>query len=760
MKRRAASRNSFQVRFGQLVRDRRIALGLSQLDLARLAYGDEERASEVADVESGRYAPKADKIARFRHALNIPIELIEQLRDAPSWPRIVSPSSGLDRVVSGRDADVDAVRDKLDESSAVAIVPGLVLKGAPGVGKSTLGRYYAAAFREHYFGIWWLRAQSRQTLINDFYELSVALDLAAGDTDRETLAHMALAFLQSADDPWLLVFDNARLADAIRDWRPENGNIHFLVTSRSGNWPTARYGIHKTEVLQVEHATDLLLRESGRNDSRDAARILAINLDQLPLAIVVAGAWLRDRPSVTFEAYLQKIDDRIADKPVTLVDYPNSVYGAIVLSIRDISSNAETILRCISFFAPDRISPTLFYDFSEADLSEDRFESVPKSILKLVTSRPEVEAAFAELERNSLIEREGNSWRIHRTTQIVCRATLAGDQQSWMRYASSILSASYPSGGENNPQFAINWPKCEALNPHVEMLFHLLPKNTAGSELEHNFNQAALYYWKQEQRIIATQYALRVLRSRLARLPRNSRDVAEAYSNLAAYLAMQGKLNAAKELGSKAVQIAENNAKIPDADKAIWHGCFGYVLNECAVRSSDGSNWEAAIRLARESRRYHHVALRLHARCYGRISRQVGIHLRNIGKVLETLGREGAAFSVHKAALSIRRKALQPSDPDLGISLSDVGGHLLARGNLREAGQLLRQCLSIFEAAYPSNPSHGRRLDAARKLALWSIVGGELTETERLVADYNDDLDMAELVAEAKAISAPPKYRR
>lgn len=72
--------NSFQIRFGQVVRRYRDKRGLSQMDVARLVYSDETRTSGVSDVERGRNEPQADTIARYRDALEIPEEEIDACR--------------------------------------------------------------------------------------------------------------------------------------------------------------------------------------------------------------------------------------------------------------------------------------------------------------------------------------------------------------------------------------------------------------------------------------------------------------------------------------------------------------------------------------------------------------------------------------------------------------------------------------------------------------------------------------------------------
>lgn len=74
----------FKFRFGSLVKKYRERAGLTQMDVARLVYRDEEKSSRVSDVERGRHTPQASTIADYREALKIPEHEIERLKEADS----------------------------------------------------------------------------------------------------------------------------------------------------------------------------------------------------------------------------------------------------------------------------------------------------------------------------------------------------------------------------------------------------------------------------------------------------------------------------------------------------------------------------------------------------------------------------------------------------------------------------------------------------------------------------------------------------
>ncbi|MEM1345915.1 MAG: helix-turn-helix domain-containing protein, partial [Pseudomonadota bacterium] len=347
----ADSRKTEIKRFGVVVRARREAKGWSQDALAASALGTVDGKSHVSRIENGRIkALKSDTVRKIAAALGIDrTEVPASLRwpgDAPTWPAILSPGTRVERTVQGREDDVAALHDKLTTAGQVAIVSGgapanhagTVVKGMGGIGKSTLARHYIATHATRYRGIWWLRAETEESLIDDLCKLAGHIDVSAADhpekSERATATVMAL---NRETEPWLLVYDNATSAAALKPWCPDTGPVALLVTSREGHWPG--FAEYRTERLTLGPATDLLLQEARcdgpRDHDRDGARTLAETLDGLPLALVLAGGWLRDVPEAGFADYAARLAELLRTRPkqVGVEDYPVSLYAAVKLSL-------------------------------------------------------------------------------------------------------------------------------------------------------------------------------------------------------------------------------------------------------------------------------------------------------------------------------------------------------------------------------------------------------------------------------------------
>ena len=65
-----------------------------------------------------------------------------------------------------------------------------------------------------------------------------------------------------ANDGWLLIFDNAVKADDVRDYVPQTGDGHVLITSRNPGWQAI--GIEREIMpLSPADAAELLLKRTA-----------------------------------------------------------------------------------------------------------------------------------------------------------------------------------------------------------------------------------------------------------------------------------------------------------------------------------------------------------------------------------------------------------------------------------------------------------------------------------------------------------------
>ena len=291
---------------------------------------------------------------------------------------------------TGRDADLERLHDllwnggtaALTRAGAKGLIDEAALAGMGGVGKTTLARAYAFRHRGDYHGIWWLRAEREETLIEDLIALGCRFDpTLARWEDEEAAAREALALIvkDPANQPWLLVYDNAPGPGIIQPWRPL-GNAHVIVTSRNPNWDAAV----PLDVFSPEAAVTFLCETAGRSRDKDRAEAAALaeQLGFLPLALAHAASMCRGNGRIGFADYARRISEFWTDHPdgrATHGHYGRSVYATFTLALEDILKGgpsgdpapcpeAETVMGVLAHLDPEQIPDLFFRHCSQAIL--------------------------------------------------------------------------------------------------------------------------------------------------------------------------------------------------------------------------------------------------------------------------------------------------------------------------------------------------------------------------------------------------------
>src|SRR5262249_49818741 len=120
-------------------------------------------------------------------------------------------------------------------------------------------------------------------------------------------------------------------------------------------------------------------------------------------------------------------------------------------------SEAASLLKSCAFFAPDDVP---------LDVLRNGFNELPAELRNAMNDELSVDRMIMSLRRYSLIERQGDSLRVHRLVQRMVRESLVLDEQrTRLAAAVGVLRGALPS----DPQFCPDqWPMCARLLAHVE----------------------------------------------------------------------------------------------------------------------------------------------------------------------------------------------------------------------------------------------------------------------------------------------------
>jgi hypothetical protein len=178
-------------------------------------------------------------------------------------------------------------------------VPTCRLAGPSGIGKSSLAFGYVLDRADIYDVIFWVNAESDQTLAASFARVFRRLR-GSGTTvpdDVEVLRDSVLEDLSASAGRWLLVLDNCIDLRRADKWVPRVGLGHVIVTTTdSASPPWASTLIH-VNGMAVPQAVELLRADLKLEPDLDGSRLrllvrLAKDLGCWPLALKLACAYL------------------------------------------------------------------------------------------------------------------------------------------------------------------------------------------------------------------------------------------------------------------------------------------------------------------------------------------------------------------------------------------------------------------------------------------------------------------------------------
>ncbi|MCI3226920.1 ATP-binding protein, partial [Streptomyces sp. NP-1717] len=259
----------------------------------------------------------------------------------------------------GREREMAILEQALqprNERTATQVVTQ-TMSGLGGVGKTTLALQYAHLHRLDYTTVWWINAETPETITDSLAQLTTWANpgtdtgTAAGDA----LAQWALAWLDTHPG-WLLVFDNATHPDHLAPYLARLTNGHKLITSRlTHDWDTlADWPLH-LDVLPPPAAISLLCQLARRNDPAEhpAAGELADELGHLPLALEQAGTHIR-RTRGTYSGYLQRFRTqtaRMLDTPGNGDPHSTTIARTWRITLDTIAERAPLAVRLLQIMA-------------------------------------------------------------------------------------------------------------------------------------------------------------------------------------------------------------------------------------------------------------------------------------------------------------------------------------------------------------------------------------------------------------------------
>jgi tetratricopeptide (TPR) repeat protein len=322
------------------------------------------------------------------------------------------------------------------------------------------------------------------------------------------------------------------------------------------------------------------------------------SIGYLPLALDHAGAYCALDASMSFDAYREKIDRRIARRPKGAL-YPDSVAKTFDLAIDKAAAEtkaAETLLGFFAYLAPERIPLDLVSD--EIVGEEDRSEAL-------------IALAGVSLIERAALDDGAPAVTLHRLVQAAMRARLVerGETAATVERVTKRLADAFPNDGYDEPK---RWPRCAALLPHVMALReHALwvgGSAEAGGTL---LNSAGSYLEGRAAHAEAEPLFREALAIGEKTLGREHPNVVAVLNNLANLLRDTGRHAEAEPLIREALAISEKSLGREHPEIAIRLNVLALLLRQTGRHTEAEQLYREAIAISEKtSRREHPVVAR------------------------------------------------------------------------------------------------------------------------------------------------------
>jgi len=221
----------------------------------------------------------------------------------------------------GRNADIEQLHSALKAQHNEASPLHVAIFSSGGVGKTRMALEYAYLFSEYYTGgIFWAVVRDREPLaIWAEFGRQLAFEEIQLDTQA---ALMLFQYMTETAEPTLVVLDDVagddprrfaqslNISGASYPCLPTSAHVRVLITTRFSQVAGARS--RQVSRLGTDAAVELLRLRAGRRAKElDAEVGLAdIDLDGHPLALSLAGSYLRRVTSLSIAAYRERLREK------------------------------------------------------------------------------------------------------------------------------------------------------------------------------------------------------------------------------------------------------------------------------------------------------------------------------------------------------------------------------------------------------------------------------------------------------------------
>ena len=551
----------------------------------------------------------------------------------------------------------------------------------------------------------------------------------------------------------LLCLDNVEVPQIVEELLLGLPKARLLLTSRRSEWPDdLGMVIWPLETLPRPQSRELLCKLAPRMRELPDEELdeIAERLGDLPLALDLAGRYLKERPDLSPSGYLIELDEAgSALEHTSLKDWvthsptkhATSLAATFALSWNRLSDDeidalAKQIFKACGYCAPNvpilrqllaktvrpkDIGPKL--DLAMRRLSE----------LGLITPTikgPSLHLLLAEFARIKDRDTEESIFPILAETiaDLANQANesgLPGQMKPLSEHLKAVAQASEDSGQKTAgklwnelgrylcslAEYKEGMNSLEKALTLDEKVYGFEHKDVATDNVALARAFEELGNWQEARN--CCEKALRIDEKVLGP---NHHSVARDLDHLAVVLRDVGNLQGAKKCSRRALKIDEKVHRQDHPDVAIHVSNLGMTLRRLGDLQG--------------AKKCYKRALKIDEKVYGPEHPYVAIRFNNLGIALRQMGELAEAKENCEKALKINENVYGLDHPDVAIVANNLGMILKDSGDLNEARKLTEKALKIDEKVY--GPDHPNVARDAGSLGLILKDQGELKEAKKI----------------------------
>lgn len=589
---------------------------------------------------------------------------------------------------TGREQALLHLHERLRADTKNASVPQ-ALCGLAGMGKTQTAVEYCYRFSKEYQAVFWFRAETRETLSEDFVTIATLLDLPERDGRNQQRVVEAVKGWLSEHRNWLLVLDNLEDLNLIGEVIPSLHRGHVLLTMRRQATGTVAQSI-QLHPMKQEEAVPFLLRRAGvlplqapllaaSAAEHDCAIEIAHLLDGLPLALDQAGAYIEETAcglSGYLERYRMQSSPLLRRRGEATSGHPASLtttFALVAAQVEARNTSAADLLRLCAFLQPDTIPEAMIIEGTTGS----------SSILEPLARDPYAfDAAVKTLRDFSLIQRhaESKTLSLHRLVQAVVRDRL--DEQArrqWVERTIMLMSRAFPDSSDD-----ATWPRCQRYLPQAQACALLIEEwGLRIPEAGMLLLKAGSYQLEHGQFTQAEQFLLRARSILLDTVGEMHADYAYCLNSLALLYHYWGRYEQAEPLYQQALRISEQvHGTEHRAYIGVLTGLGGLYYNQGHYEQAEQLSWRV---------------LKLREKQLGADHLDMAQLLNNVGGICMERGKYAQAETLLLRAVELREQHLGPEHPHTLLSLSSLATLYIAQQRYEQAESLQRRLLAVRE---------------------------------------------------------------